>query len=495
MTDSRTSRQWYWMPATVLLIGTLSIALLIWVDRMGVRLNNDHVTVGAVMDMQIHTATGHLWLEEVIHGNPQADAEDVINDFDRAIDLVDVGLEGGESEHGRILGPLRDPDIRARVAALKPMLESLRTIGLARMREPEKSGIDSDINQVFDSLFLDILGNARDVEDLIKKQQVRNQETSGRLFIGVTATWAFIVAIGTVGLWRRGRLWNLAEKERQRANEQLLSQATELTEHREHLADLVAKRTAELRTANELLRSEIAERERTAETLKKTGEKIQHLCSQVVGAQEIERRRISMALHDELGQALSLIKLEIRGIENRLEKDRQGVVRADCEKLLRYVDHVIEDVRKLSLNLSPTILEDLGLTSALQWLVNNFVKTSGLNITVDMAEVESELAENEKIVVYRVIQEALTNVVRHAQARNVSLAAGRQDDSIVFSVEDDGKGFDTEQVVMKGATERGLGLRTMDERVTMMGGVFDLWSRKEEGTRITFSIPIANGVL
>jgi len=132
-----------------------------------------------------------------------------------------------------------------------------------------------------------------------------------------------------------------------------------LTGHRRHLAELVEKRTIELTDTNAILRQEIAERKRAEETLKESEKRTEKLASRLISAQEIERKRIAMELHDELGQALNAIKLNLRVIENGLGND-QPVIREECEKLLVYMDHVIEDVRRLSLALSPTILEDLG---------------------------------------------------------------------------------------------------------------------------------------
>jgi len=118
-----------------------------------------------------------------------------------------------------------------------------------------------------------------------------------------------------------------------------------------------------------------------------------------------------------------------------------------------------------------------------------------LKATADIAEIDSLFPENYRITIYRVIQEALTNVGKHAEAGNVSVSIRLQDEKVVFSVEDDGKGFDTMEPAQRAVSERGVGLTTMSERVRMMGGVFGLWSRAGEGTRITFSLPVEQGGL
>jgi signal transduction histidine kinase len=197
-----------------------------------------------------------------------------------------------------------------------------------------------------------------------------------------------------------------------------------------------------------------------------------------------------MELHDELGQALNAIKLHLRVIENGLEENQLST-REECEKLLEYLDHIIEDVRRLSLSLSPTVLEDLGLTAAIQWLVSGFAKYQDAKVTADIEEIDSYVPDKHRITIYRVLQEVLTNISKHAQAKQVFVVIRRHDNVVLFSVEDDGTGFDPKRELMKAASEKGLGLATMSERVRAAGGTLDLWSQEGKGTRITFSIPIA----
>jgi signal transduction histidine kinase len=296
----------------------------------------------------------------------------------------------------------------------------------------------------------------------------------------------------TAGLWHREKERKRGGDELLRANKQLSSQSEELIEHRERLAELVEKRTAELTAANALVHAEAAERLQTCEALKKTEEQLLDLSSKLLRAQEIERQRISMELHDELGQALSVMKLRIRVVERGLQED-QSVIREECEEVLDYIDETIENVRRLSLDLSPTILEDLGLTSALCWLVGNFTRIADMEITSDIVVIDHLFPQIHWITIYRVMQEALTNTGKHSHAENVSVIVRHHEEKVIFSVEDDGIGFDLKQALLKKSTEKGLGLATMTERVRVLGGVIDLWSEEGQGTRIVFSVPVVNG--
>jgi len=364
------------MSITVCLIGMLSIILILWADRISERLRFDADIVDAFMDVQIHTAKAHIWMEEIIAGDNGVDAEKIIADLDQAINLIDVTLKGGKSENDWIPEPLKDPELRLHAEEIKSLLKKLKMTGLARIENPENSGIGSDSDQRFDALFKEILGKTKELEDKMEIDEAGNEETSRRLILGILVSMALIVIATTAGLWGRERERKCAEEKLLKANEQLLSQAEELTDHREHLTKLVEMRSAELTAANELLRTEMAERLLACEMLKETERERRDLSSRLIDAQEIERKRISMELHDELGQALNVTKLRLRVIEKGLLDEQRGI-REDCEELLEYMNHVIEEVRRLSLDLSPTVLEDLGLTSALRWLVGNLAKSSG----------------------------------------------------------------------------------------------------------------------
>ena len=493
MAGSGKYRRWQGLPITVLLIGMLSIVLLLWVERINERLSNDSAIVDAVMDVQIHTALYHLWLEEAIAGHVPVTVQDAMASLDQAIYLVNVTLDGGEAENEWIAEPLEDPEMRARAEVIKPLLMKLKTLGLERQQRSDKSGSGSALEHEFHAVFKQSLGNLRALEDILERDEARNLKKARLLFPGILGILVVIVVTATAGLWNRERARRNAEEELLKAHEQLLSQTDELTGHREHLTELVEQRTTELTAVNELLRVEIAERGQAEETLKETGKQIRQLSSRLINAQEMERKRISMELHDALGQALTVTKLRIRAIEKGLGEG-QPEIREDCEELLEYMDHVIEDVRRLALALSPTVLEDLGLTAALRWLISNFSVYSNIKVTSDIAEIDHLFPRNQWITSYRIVQEALTNIGKHAQAENVSVVIRHNDHKVVFSVEDDGEGFDPEQASMKDASEKGLGLATMAERMRMIGGEFNLWSREGSGTRVTFSIPVGKGV-
>lgn len=237
----------------------------------------------------------------------------------------------------------------------------------------------------------------------------------------------------------------------------------------------------------------ITDLKRAEEALKESEKQLRDLSSQLLTAQETERKRMSRELHDELGQALTVMKLRLNFIEKDL-LEHQTKLKQECEYGIQYIDQVIENVRRLSRDLSPIILEDFGLSAALRWLINNFAKNYTIKVVLNMIDIDSSLPRDSHVVVYRTVQEALTNIGKHSQAKNVSITIHEEGDRVLFSIEDDGIGFDEEGAVTRSPEEKGLGLATMKGRVQIVGGVLDLWTEQGKGTRITLSIPIQRGV-
>ena len=480
--------QWYCMPVTVLLLGAFSVVLLVWTDRINEKQRVNFRTVEAVMDLQIHIATFHLWFEQALGGDLQQDMKEVWEDYDRAVILTDALLKGGETEHGPI-GHLIDTDLRNQVEEITSLLTTLKTVALVRMRKPGEAGIGTDLDHEFDRVFGTIMVKATGLEWTVQAESLRNKEQSKRLFLGITLVWTMIVIVSTLGLLNRERKRTSAENGLLKANEQLRVQAEELKGHREHLAEMVEKRTAELSSANMRLQQEISERMRTEEALKESQKELRHISSRLLSAEEEVRRKIARELHDELGQSLTLMKFQVRSIEKKLRGD-QAALKEECGNILLYTNTVIENVRRLSRDLSPFILEDLGLTRALQWLTDNFAKNYDIRLVLDLVNIDHLFSRSAQTSIYRILQEALTNIVKHSGAGSASVTVRREEEKIVFSIEDDGKGFDVTQVSAQEPAERGLGLAGMEERVSMLGGSLALWSEPGKGMRISFSIPV-----
>jgi diguanylate cyclase (GGDEF)-like protein/PAS domain S-box-containing protein len=254
------------MSTAVFVIGISSVIMLLLVVRMSESQRISALILDAVMDARVNVSTGHLWLEEAVSGDDTAD--EALADMGEAIRLITVALDGGESKHGLIPGPLLDPKLRAPVEDLRSLLVKFRTLGRTRLQDPRKGGVGTDLDQQFDAAFKELHGKAETLENLIVETSVKSRAKSGRIFLGILSGWVFVVSGAVYGLWSLERRRRRAEQALWKANEQLSAQTEELTEHRERLAALVEKRTAELSAANERLRSEAAERQRANEILR-----------------------------------------------------------------------------------------------------------------------------------------------------------------------------------------------------------------------------------
>ncbi len=235
---------------------------------------------------------------------------------------------------------------------------------------------------------------------------------------------------------------------------------------------------------------DITERKQSDEVLKESQKNLRHLASQLLRAQEDERKRISLELHDELGHALLALKLQLLSVEEQL-LPQQVSLKNEIGKILVVIGTTIEEVRRLYLDLSPGDLEDLGLTTALHSLLDEFADLQKNIIwTIKLDNLDGLLPLSAQTAIYRVVQEALTNIGKHANPKHVSLEIKREKQGISFTIEDDGIGFERNKIAREKKT---LGLLAMEERVNILGGSFELRSQEDRGTRISFTIPIPGG--
>ena len=227
-------------------------------------------------------------------------------------------------------------------------------------------------------------------------------------------------------------------------------------------------------------------RKETMVSLKKSETKLRNLSSHLMTIQENERKRIAEELHDELGQSLLVLKLQINSICRRLH---DNLLKERCEQAMQYTDQVLESVRRLSHDLRPLVLEGLGLTTALQALIKEFAENSQMKISTNMINIDSCFNDEAQIIIYRVFQEALTNIGKHAGADNIYIAIQKNDGTIACSIKDDGCGFDLDELKQQGYTSCGMGLPTMSERLNMLGGRIEIFSKSGSGCEISFTVP------
>ena len=202
----------------------------------------------------------------------------------------------------------------------------------------------------------------------------------------------------------------------------------------------------------------------------------------VVQAQELERQRLARELHDETGQALTSILLGLKPLEDALAGHPASAALAG---LREQVVTALQDVRRLAVELRPAVLDDFGLVPALERLTAAFAEQSGIRVDFHSALGEMRLPTEVETTLYRVVQESLTNIVKHASAHNVSVSIARRESTVAAVIEDDGAGFDQRAV-----REEGVGLLGMQERLSFVGGRLEIESRPGAGTTIVAEVPI-----
>ncbi|MDB4443773.1 GAF domain-containing protein [bacterium] len=230
---------------------------------------------------------------------------------------------------------------------------------------------------------------------------------------------------------------------------------------------------------------EVRVEERTAE--------IRRLSSRFLSAQEEERKRIARELHDGIGQSLSAIKFRVEHALQKIGGEKTTEVSESLDPVVPTVQKAVEEVRRISRNLRPSILDDLGLLATISWFCREFQSIfSQIRIEKQIDIQEDDVPDFLKIVIFRILQEALNNIAKHSQANLVRLPLRKTDTNVELTIYDDGIGFNLENVLSEDQAEKGLGLASMKERTQLSGGSFSIESTKGKGTTIRAKWPVIN---
>jgi PAS domain S-box-containing protein len=233
----------------------------------------------------------------------------------------------------------------------------------------------------------------------------------------------------------------------------------------------------------------ITERKKAEEALYQSEENLRFLASQLLHAQEGERLRIAHELHDDLGQSLLLLKLQLSGIARGLPPELQES-RQQCLNAVDSAQDIVDSVHRLSQDLIPPTLKEIGIEAALRELLEDFSSHQGIAFSLDSDDLKGLFPPNNELILYRILQEALTNIGKYSQATQVLVSIKRQDREVWFTVEDNGLGFEMEQIMARRGRKRGLGLASMEERARMLGGTFQIASTPNIGTKIQVTVPL-----
>ena len=211
---------------------------------------------------------------------------------------------------------------------------------------------------------------------------------------------------------------------------------------------------------------------------------LKDLSARLVEAQETERRALSRELHDEVGQSLSAVLVDLHNVSAGLAVRSVEQLRGDVEGVKAVVEGTIREVRNMALLLRPSMLDDLGLIPALKWQARESSKRTGMDVSIATELDSDDLPDEYKTCIYRVVQEALHNCERHARATTIRIRLQQEPDRLVLKIQDDGRGFEVGQM-------KGLGLLGIQERVAQLGGRVDIHSKPGNGTILAVELPFS----
>lgn len=232
------------------------------------------------------------------------------------------------------------------------------------------------------------------------------------------------------------------------------------------------------------------QRYRAEESLRRSEEELRQLSGQLMSIQETERKRIAADLHDGIGQSLSVIKLSIEQAAYNLSNGNGREAQEALQQLAPRVKDAIVEIRRISMDLRPSTLDDLGILPTLSWFFREFEAAArGIKVEKTITAVESDIPPALKVVIFRILQEAVSNIVKHAEASQIRFGLEKDGNMLIFRVEDNGRGFDAQ--AFHETPAEGLGLRGMQERARLSGGVYQMKSVRNQGTsiRITWPLP------
>ena len=463
---------------SVVAVGLLSLGLIVWSDSLWrASFRRTVPLLDNLMQTRDSLADGYVWLEELLRGNRTVEPETVSDAYNQAVAALDDSL-AGRSAIPNLSGT--SPVTPALVGELKKYgqlsrrardIATERWTGAARGERAEVP--DVQLLSAFHGLSLVARATTARVHDEI----VGVIAAQTRLRDLTLVLWSSLLVGVSWGLFTAGRRRALAEDALRQAHVELEQK--------------VEERTAELRSANGRLHAEIQERGRAEEALRRSEGELRVLSTRLLAFQEDERARLATELHDGVVQALVAAMFRMELSIRQVGKGGPDAAVESGDAALRMLRGTVDDVRKIYMDLRPSMLDELGLLPAAAWICRQFQEAAPqIRVSSEWAVTETEVPQALKIVCYRIIQESLDNIARHSDAQAATARLRRYRNELELTVEDDGVGFDVDQVLSSGPESVGLGLRSMRQRAESSGGSFAVESTPGGGTRVRATWPL-----
>lgn len=230
---------------------------------------------------------------------------------------------------------------------------------------------------------------------------------------------------------------------------------------------------------------DITERKKNEEALKNSRAQLQELSKHLMTAREEERKAIAREIHDELGQVLTVLKMEIHWLNKRLPKDQEFLIKKS-NSMLDLSTQMINTIRRIYTELRPIMLDELGLIEAIEWQINEFKNHSGIECEVNTFSKDIKIDQEQSIALFRIFQEILNNIIRHAKAKKVKISLKKENENLILDIKDDGIGITQRKIKDK----KSFGLMGIRERSNYLNGKLKITGRKGKGTTVILTIPL-----
>lgn len=408
--------------------------------------------IHASMEIKLKATAAHMRVVEIVSGDLSKKSDLVWQRLDEADWYAHAMLHGGENQESLFV-PLDDPEMRRITTDVRRLLKEFRAIAQHRLSQRETSGVGTEIDRHYDELY-DVFIRESDVVKQ-RLQQLMLDDLHRFRAIQIILLLLLVIMFGV-----RQIAFSRFERYRERNFQ-------------------------DLQTANERLEREIQERRRAEAELTLTGERLRNLSNQLQTIRESEKTRIAREVHDELGQTITALKMELVCLVGDISHNDHESMANRAKEMRVLIDSIFTSVQRIVTELRPQILDVLGLCDAMDWQSKEYEKRTGIHCHLSLQREEIKLDSELSTTFFRIFQETLTNVARHANASRIDISFLEKNDQLIYNISDDGKGMDENKV----NTRKSIGLLGIRERVLSWGGKTQIESVPGKGTSITVTIP------
>ncbi|QPJ62857.1 MAG: sensor histidine kinase [Candidatus Nitronauta litoralis] len=432
-----------WIPVSLGILALLVIGMVGFSFQKGL----DMITVYAPLinadtEIKLNVAVAHMWVEEILAGDTTKNTKTVSKYLDQADGHAQTLLEG-----------VKDKEMRRIVKNVIQELKEFREIAQRRFTHRATSLTGSSIDHHFDEVYSDFTRNADQIK-LRFQQLIATDLQYFKITQFTLMTVCFLISLVTgIALFRF-----------------------------ERFRDRLIKA---LHTSNENLENEIEERILAENKLIESKEQLRRLSNQLQIVREEEKTHIAREVHDELGQTLTALKMELSCFHHDLKAGSREA-RNRIGTMSKLIDNTIQSVQRIATELRPQILDVLGLAEAVRWETSEFQKRTAIQCHLDLPQLQFDLNRDITTAVFRIFQEAMTNIARHSKAKVVKIALEIDAQQVTLDILDNGKGINSDEIINRNS----LGLLGMHERAHFLNGCFNIYGKPTEGTRVRVSIPL-----